>query len=85
MVVFSTIAVMNRAIHSSSEELGVSPLLDGSCSLTTGSSACAEEQLARSRRPQSKTSQNMQAAATALEFVKSKNSDGKKKTPRQRV
>jgi hypothetical protein len=28
-----------------------------------------------------KTSQNMQAAATALEFVKSKNSDGKKKPP----
>jgi hypothetical protein len=28
-----------------------------------------------------KISQNMQAAATALEFVKSKNSDGKKKPP----
>jgi hypothetical protein len=54
MVVFSTAAVINRAIHTSSIGLDVSPLIDGSCSLTTGSSACAKEQLARSRNRQSK-------------------------------
>jgi hypothetical protein len=85
MVVFSTIAVTNRAIHSSSEELGVSPLLDGSCSLTTGSSACAEEQLARSRRPQSKDFTKHASCCYCFEICKIKKIQmKKKKTPRQR-
>jgi hypothetical protein len=81
MVVLSTAAVINRAIHTSSIGLDVSPLLDGSCSLTTGSSACAEEQLARSRNPKSKDFTKHARCCCCFEICKIKNFRGKKKTP----
>ncbi len=80
MVVLCT--VINRAIRTSSIGLDVSPLLDGSCSLTTGSSTCAEEQLARSRNPQSNDfTKYASCCCCCFEICKIKNFRGKRKNP----